>query len=142
MNKYIEFKIQRNNAEITGFVDVDEIDDDENIQFYTQEGFENGYNLPTNPYNEDTEMQEWADYENLVTYWTQDDMFLQWLWDCRDEDRIIERPGYTLIINDGEKTLKKTTIKISQLTKDKLDQAKVHHRETYEEVILRLLSRE
>ena len=142
MNQYIEFKIQRNAAEITGFVNVDEIDDDENIQFYTQEGFENGYNLPKNPYNEDTEMQEWADYENLVTYWTQDDMFLQWLWDCRDEDRIIERPGYTLIINDGEKTLKKTTIKISQLTKDKLDQAKVHHRETYEEVILRLLSRE
>ena len=46
------------------------------------------------------------------------------------------------IINDGEKLLKKTTIKISQLTKEKLDQVKVHHRETYEEVILRLLSLE
>lgn len=137
----IKFTIKRNNATISGFVDADEIDDDNNIQFYNHQGFENGYNLPTNPYK-DTEMQEWADYEHLVTYWTQDDMFLQWLWDCRDEDRIIERPGYTLIINDGEKTLKKTTIKISQLTKDKLDQAKVHHRETYEEVILRLLSRE
>lgn len=137
----IEFTIKRKNATISGFVDADEIDDDECIQFYDHQGFENGYNLPTNPYK-DTEMQEWADYETLVTYWTQDDMFLQWLWDCRDEDHITERPGYTLIINDGEKTLKKTTIKISQLTKEKLDQVKVHHRETYEEVILRLLSRE
>ena len=137
----IEFTIKRKNATISGFVDADEIDDDECIQFYDHQGFENGYNLPTNPYK-DTEMQEWDDYETLVTYWTQDDMFLQWLWDCRDEDHIIERPGYTLIINDGEKTLKKTTIKISQLTKDKLDQLKVHHRETYEDVILRLLSRE
>ena len=87
-------------------------------------------------------MEEWGDYENLLTYWTQDDMFLQWLWDCKDEDRIIERPGYTLFINEGEKLLKKTTTKISQLTKEKLDQVKVHHRETYEEVILRLLSLE
>lgn len=138
----IEFTIKRKNATISGFVDLDEIDDDECIQFYDHQGFENGYNVPTNPYNDETEMEEWADYENLVTYWTQDDMFLQWLWDCRDEDRIIERPGYTLIINDGEKTLKKTTIKISQLTKDKISRAKVHPRETYEEVILRLLSRE
>ena len=138
----IEFKIQRNNAQITGFVNSEEIDDDENIQFYNHQGFENGYNLPTNPYNEDTEMQEWADYENLITYWSQDTMFLQWLWDFRDEDIITERPGYLLIINDGEKLLKKTTIKISQLTKEKLDQEKVHPRETYEEVILRLLSQE
>ena len=138
----IEFTIKRKNATISGFVDLDEIDDDECIQFYDHQGFENGYNVPTNPYNDETEMEEWADYENLVTYRTQDDMFLQWLWDCRDEDRIIERPGYTLIINDGEKTLKKTTIKISQLTKDKISRAKVHPRETYEEVILRLLSLE
>lgn len=138
----IEFTIKRNNATISGFVDADEIDDDNNIQFYNHQGFENGYNLPTNPYNEDIEMQEWADYENLITYWSQDTMFLQWLWDFRDEDIITERPGYMLIINDGEKLLKKTTIKISQLTKEKLDQAKVHHRETYEEVILRLLSQE
>ena len=138
----IEFTIKRKNETISGFVDLDEIDDDECIQFYDHQGFENGYNVPTNPYNDETEMEEWADYENLVTYWTQDDMFLQWLWDCRDEDRIIERPGYTLFINEGEKLLKKTTIKISQLTKEKLDQVKVHHRETYEEVILRLLSLE
>lgn len=138
----IEFTIKRKNATISGFVDADEIDDDECIQFYDHQGFENGYNVPQNPYNEEIEMEEWADYENLFTSWTQDCMFLQLLWDCRDEDHIIERPGYTLIINDGEKTLKKTTIKISQHTKDKLDQLKVHHRETYEEVILRLLSRE
>ena len=138
----IEFTIKRKNTTISGFVDADEIDDDNNIQFYNHQGFENGYNVPQNPYNEETEMEEWVDYENLLTYWTQDDMFLQWLWDCKDEDRIIERPGYTLFINEGEKLLKKTTIKISQLTKDKLNQAKIHHRETYEEVILRLLSLE
>lgn len=97
----IGFTIKRNNATISGFVDADEIDDDNNIQFYNHQGFENGYNVPQNPYNEETEMEEWVDYENLLTYWTQDDMFLQWLWDCKDEDRIIERPGYTLIINEG-----------------------------------------
>ena len=98
----IEFIIKRNNATISGFVDADEIDDDNNIQFYNNQGFENGYNVPQNPYNEETEMEECADQETLLTSWTQDDMFLQWLWDCKDEDRIIERPGYTLIINEGD----------------------------------------
>lgn len=105
--EYVEFVVKKNNVEIRGFVDLDEIDDYECIQFYNHQGFENGYNVPQNPYNEEIEMEEWADYENLFTSWTQDCMFLQLLWDCRDEDCIIERPGYTLFINEGEKLLKK-----------------------------------
>lgn len=96
--KYVEFIAKRKNVQIEGFVDTNEIDDDECIQFYDHQGFENGYNLPTNPYK-DTEIQEWDDYETLITYWAQDDMFLQYLWDCQDEYYKTERSGYTLIIN-------------------------------------------
>ena len=95
----IEYTIKRNNATISGFVNTNEIDDDSPIQFYNHQGFENGYNLPTNPYNENTEIQEWADYENLLTYWAQDNMFLQSLWDFQNEYYKTRRPGYILIIN-------------------------------------------
>jgi predicted CopG family antitoxin len=35
-----------------------------------------------------------------------------------------------------------TTIKISRKTKEKLDKLKIHPRETYEQVILRLIEKE
>lgn len=95
----IEFTIKRNNATISGFIDTNEIDDESPFNFYTHQGFENGYNVPTNPYNDETELKEWADYEHLVMYWAQDDMFLQFLWDFQSEYRTIERSGYVLIIN-------------------------------------------
>lgn len=138
MQQYIEFIIKRNNAEIAGFVNAEEIDDDECIQFYNHQGFENGYNLPKNPFDDLSD--DWADYEKLVEEWSTDSMFLQYLWDYRDEDAVLERNGYTLFVNEGEKALKKTSIKVSQLTKEKLDAMKVHPRETYEQVIIRLLS--
>jgi len=37
--------------------------------------------------------------------------------------------------------MKKTTIKIGKETKKKLDKIKIHPRETYEDIILRLLKR-
>lgn len=138
MQQYIEFIIKRNNAEIAGFVNAEEIDDDECIQFYNHQGFENGYNLPKNPFDDLSD--DWADYEKLVEEWSTDSMFLQYLWDYRDEDAVLERNGYTLFVNEGEKALKKTSIKVSELTKEKLDAMKVHPRETYEQVIIRLLS--
>lgn len=39
-------------------------------------------------------------------------------------------------------SLKTTTIKISNITKEKLINAKIHPRETYEDVIIRLLEKE
>ena len=95
----IEFIIKRKNVIISGFVNTAEIDDESPIQFYNYQGFENGYNVPQNPYNEETEIKEWVDYEYLVTYWTQDDMFLQYLWDFQNEYYKTRRPGYILIIN-------------------------------------------
>lgn len=96
--EYIEFTAKRNNIQIKGFVCVDEIDGDECVQYYNHQGFENGYNIPTNPYTEPNEHQE---YEILKEALFTDNLFLQFLWDFKDENKIIERGDYTLIINDG-----------------------------------------
>ena len=122
--KTVHFKLtNQNNETLTGQVNIDTIDDDEPEFSYEEKGF-----LTT------TMPETW---QNEPVDW---DMFQQYLWDFQDEDTILPFQNYVLVINDGERANKTTTIKISQLTKDKLDQAKVHHRETYEEVILRLLS--
>lgn len=99
IEQYVEFIAMRNNVKIEGFINLNEIDDDESIQYYTIQGFENGYNIPSNPYNQDTEIGNWNEYENLKTYLTQDDMFLQFLWDFQKEYYTIKRPGYILVIN-------------------------------------------
>ena len=41
-----------------------------------------------------------------------------------------------------EQPVKKTTIKVSNITKARLDAIKIHHRETYEDIIIRLLEKE
>ena len=96
----MELKVVKYDISIKGFVDLDEIDDDECIQYYNYQGFENGYNIPTNPYTEPNEYQE---YEMLKEALFTDDLFLQFLWDFKDENKIIEREDYTLIINDDMK---------------------------------------
>lgn len=98
MKKYVEFIAKKNDISIEGFVDLDEIDDDECVQYYNHQGFENGYNVPTNPYTKPNEYQE---YEMLKEALFTDDLFLQFLWDFKDENKIVERGYYTLIINDG-----------------------------------------
>ena len=95
----IEFIAKRNNIKLEGFIDTKEIEDDECIQFYNNQGVENGYNLPTNPYNDELEMEKWNDYEKLITCWNQDDMFLKFLLDYKNKYYKTKRPGYTLIIN-------------------------------------------
>lgn len=97
--KYVEFTAKRNNVQIKGFVDIDEIDDNECLQFYNHQGFEGGYRVPTNPYNNETELNDWIDYEYLISYLAQDDLFIQYLFDFQNEYYKTERPGYTLIIN-------------------------------------------
>lgn len=100
MKKYVEFIAEKNDISIKGFIDLDEIDDDECVQYYDHQGFENGYNIPTNPYTEPNEYQE---YEILKEALFTDDLFLQFLWDFKDENKIIERDDYTLTINDDMK---------------------------------------
>lgn len=97
--KYVSFIAKRKNVQIEGFVDIDEINDNECLQFYDHQGFENGYNVPTNPYNDETEMEEWTNYEYLISYLAQDDLFIQYLFDFQNEYYKTERLGYTLIIN-------------------------------------------
>ena len=100
--KYITFTAKRNNVQIEGYIDIDEIDDENCTQYLNHQGLPNGFNMPKNPYDIDT--IEYEEYESLKKGISNDDLLLQWLWDCQDGYRTIERPSYTLIINpDYEK---------------------------------------
>lgn len=98
MKEYVTFIARRQNVQIEGFVYVDEIDNENCVQYINYQGLPNGYNIPTNPYTKPKECQE---YEILQKALFTDDLFLQFLWDFKDENKIIERVDYTLIINDG-----------------------------------------
>lgn len=102
--EYVKFKLTFNNETIEGFVDLDEIDDDAPLQFYDNQGFENGYNIPDNPYNMNRAYDNWLDHEILCTTLATQDI-LQYLVYFADEHKeiILDTPArggeVKLIIN-------------------------------------------
>ena len=104
----IEFEaILKTNEQIriAGFVEYDEIDDDECVQYYDHNGFENGYNIPNNPYPENTlgSYNNHIDYEILKNNFCADSLFLQFLADYHDESfKSVNRGNYILKIWGGE----------------------------------------
>lgn len=101
MTEYVEFEIvSTENSQITlkGYVDITTIDDDEpEIGYYDHQGFTTT-NLPKNPF--DFAEKEHMQYYNLIQKWAEDSQFLQWIWDCKDDNRReIDRGNYYLIIN-------------------------------------------
>lgn len=102
-NDTIEFVIRskRGESEISGFVYVDEIDDEAPLHFYDQNGLECGTRVPSNPFSENTSYDLHMDYENISSEFQSDDMFLQILFDARDENTIVDRGEYIIVINEG-----------------------------------------
>lgn len=101
MIDYVEFEIVSktdNRLNLKGYVDITTIDDDEpTIGYYDHQGFTTT-NLPKNPF--DFAEEEHMQYYQLIQNWAEDTQFLQWIWDCKDDNRrTIDRRNYYLIIN-------------------------------------------
>ena len=98
----IEFKATKGKDTIAGYVYLSEIDDENCIHFYNNQGLENGTILPRNPHNEKTDYENWLNYEQLKETLLTDIQLLQFLADFADEIKSIERENYTLKINTQE----------------------------------------
>lgn len=120
---------------ISGFVDTEEINGDEPLNFYDRQGFEAGHQIPENISKEGT--LHYKEYEKISSAVQSDDMLLKYIYDFREENICIERADYLLKINDGFVD-KKSSIQIHESTKEIIkDIAKKG--ESYEEVLLKYL---
>lgn len=100
----IEFECiskMNNDVKIAGYVFVDDLDDDvTDMYFYDHQGLECGSYVPSNPYKDGALL--WCDaYEELSSAFQSDEMFMQFLADFSDEDKIVDRGDYLLKINEG-----------------------------------------
>lgn len=86
----VEFQAIRGDDYISGYMFVEDCDDEQPLHFYDQYGLEMGTNLP---------YSDSALYEAFTT----DGMLIQYLVDHAEENVTIEREGYTLHINEGAK---------------------------------------
>lgn len=91
--------ILKENEQITieGFVNKDEINDDECMQYYDHNGFENGYNFPNNPYPKNRQYDWYMDWEKLSMELKTDNI-LQCLRKFANEYKTIDRGEYILVI--------------------------------------------
>ena len=98
----VDYKIQlksNENIKLEGYMDINEIDDEEPLHWFDSQGFAYNSNFPKNPCIEDD--PAWEDYEVLINSFFDDDLFLQFLADFSDENKTVDRGDYLLIINDG-----------------------------------------
>lgn len=98
----IEFKGIKGNASISGYMRLEDADDERPLCFYNNEGFEIGSQYPNNPFPEvyDGKMvKNFEDYEILKEEMQCDDLLIQYLIDFADEKTEINRGQYVLCIN-------------------------------------------
>ena len=104
MNETIEFEvIDKKNKDVTlkGYIYKEDINDDNpDIYYYNNLGLEVGSYIPSNPFEENS--KEWEAYNDLITAFQTDFLFIQYLSDYADEDKTVPRDGYILKINNGE----------------------------------------
>ena len=97
----IEFEVvskEDDDISISGYVYIDELEDEHPLNFYNSQGIECGTRVPSNPYDD---MSNWGAYEKLSSAFQSDELFLQFLSDFADENRTIDRGDYLLKINEG-----------------------------------------
>lgn len=87
----VEFKAVKEDDCISGYMYLEDADDEQPLHFYDENGLEIGTHLPY----QETE---------LYTAFCEDCMLIQYLVDFAEENKTIERDGYTLILNEGEPT--------------------------------------
>lgn len=102
MNEIIEFtvKSKTHNVTVEGYVYADEIDTEKPITFYKDRTYDETSYVPENKFKE--ESPEWEAYEKMTSAFQSDDLFLQYLYDFKNENKTIDRGEYVLIINEGE----------------------------------------
>ena len=99
----VEFYGYNGICSIAGFMRLEECGDEKPLQFYDNQGFENGYNYPNNPYTENGDKKYYV-FEQLKEAMMTDDMLIQYLVDYADESILIKREGYELRINESDET--------------------------------------
>ena len=100
----VEFEViskKDSNISIKGYMDVEDADDESPLYFYDQRGFEYGSYVPSNPFNEETNFEEYDEYEHISSEFQSDVLFIQYLVDFADDDKLVDRGDYLLKINDG-----------------------------------------
>ena len=85
----IEFKAVKGDDCISGYMFLEEVDDEAPLHFYDAQGLEIGTHLP---------YQETELYQAFV----EDGQLIQYLVDFATENKTVEREDYTLIINEGD----------------------------------------
>lgn len=95
---------------ISGITYLEDIDDESPLQFYDQTNQLSWY-IPKNPFDMDTQMQSYTNYEALKEAFNCDDLLLQYLADYATENKTIIRGNYILKINPGDDNMKDTNLK-------------------------------
>lgn len=104
----VEFEVHFREEEVSGYMYVEEADDEAPLRFYSQTGQEQWY-IPSNPYRNPVNnhmMAKENDYEILVKTICECENFIQYLVDFQDEDgkeivldTLAQVDDVTLIIN-------------------------------------------
>jgi len=87
MNSIIEFEATFKQETISGFLDIENIDDETPLQFYDHNN-QPQWHIPKNPNDMDLQYEWWADYDYLSTIFQETDI-IQYLCDYSNEDKTI-----------------------------------------------------
>ena len=93
-----EFKLKKSSIIIDGYLDCSTVDDDEpELEYYNRSGQSNYY-YPNNPFPSYTD--EWVIYEGLKDNHLSDELFLDIIYENKDESgKLVHRSGYDILIN-------------------------------------------
>lgn len=149
---WIEFEAWMDSRSICGYMNLEDANDDEPLQFYTWDGFEGGHHISVTRFPSFTDNEEY-EWETLVGWLNETDI-VQYLVDFAEEKKVFDftttdsmgRPhDVKFYINCSrfdevsEKVqVKSTTIRIKQSTKEQLK--KIGGKgDSYDEIIRSLL---
>lgn len=97
----VEFSLIKENIIINGYLNTDTVNDDEPELEYYNNSFQANYYYPTNPYS--TYTDNWIIFEGLKTQHIADDLFIDIIYENKDEKRkLVNRDGYKILINPME----------------------------------------
>ena len=105
METIIEFTCARDYASVSGWMNLEDCDTEDCLNFYNEGGFEIGTQFPKNPfpeYDAGIKVVNYEDFETLKEAMLSDELLIQFLVDFANEKKTVDRENYTLYINGGE----------------------------------------
>lgn len=107
MNEIVNFQcVSKNDFQIRieGYLYIEDADGERPLNFYDDYGLECGHYVPSNPYSHETcgSYDLYMDYEQLSGAFQSDSELIQFLVDFAEDDTVIDRGDYILIVNQGE----------------------------------------